>query len=822
LTQEPTNWLTGYSYRKRHLINGSTSVQTNYNIELTVYKGSGTDSGSSVYLSQNCRDDFADVRFTQEDGETELSYWIERVNFGTSAQFWVKIPSLATTQTEIYIYYDNSALIVAPDENMTWTYPAIRSTNYKITTGGAGEWDVTSCEQGCLVKNSDDNKYYLFYEARNTSGYYAIGYATSTTIDGTYTKSPNNPVIERNVTALQGYGQPNLIFENGYWYMFTGHQDGGTGSWESIRLWRASSLTDNSALSWESLGDVIERNSTLGAWDYLLADPNVIKDGSTYRMVFEGFESGLTNFQLGVATSNSIDSGWTKYSGNPVLSPDSNQWYATGLSNPSLVKEGDVFYALHCGECVSGSYGALELATSTDFFSWTIKKPLGRNGSLFGWRHTPSIKMSPHLYEDENNHWYLIYQEGVAYMFILRGFQQGDPVSTFPLFDHFSAPPLLSVWSNVSVGWNLTNHMGTFRIVEGADYDETIRSSTQYKNFTLKLKYWAKAYGDRVSPSIYLRANSTLQDGYLVELPMITGKAVFYKRESGVLTLINDTQSYGSVSYDTWYTARFVVNNQTLSLTEWNNSALTPAINITDSTFQDANYIGFRGNNSRTIIEWILVTEYADPEPVHDIWDLQTELIDLNHMILVQTNGTLDSANWIGDAVVLTVDATGVSETEVYCGTKGAPQKVFAKYLKSWEYNVGTAILTIQLEHQSLAQVTVSWAVSASGLYYLDVYVRHDGLPYYEAEVSVDGVGQNTDIFGKARFTLTTGEYFVTATIGEETQNKTVNLTDDRAVGFDFWSGKGSPSHIGDIILVIGVCLILGFFIIPMLARRRR
>jgi hypothetical protein len=74
-----------------------------------VHYGSGTDSGGDVYLNSHSRTDFGDVRFTDDDGVTELAYWMESKVDGDYAIFWVKVnDDLSTTQQTIYIYYGKS------------------------------------------------------------------------------------------------------------------------------------------------------------------------------------------------------------------------------------------------------------------------------------------------------------------------------------------------------------------------------------------------------------------------------------------------------------------------------------------------------------------------------------------------------------------------------------------------------------------------------------------------------------------------------------------------------------------------------------------
>ncbi len=95
--------------RKSHVIYGAAGAGTNYQIRIKVHYGSGTDSGEDVYLNHNVRMDFGDVRFTADDGVTELDYWIEEKVDGDHAVFWVEVSTDLSSQSQtIYIYYGNN------------------------------------------------------------------------------------------------------------------------------------------------------------------------------------------------------------------------------------------------------------------------------------------------------------------------------------------------------------------------------------------------------------------------------------------------------------------------------------------------------------------------------------------------------------------------------------------------------------------------------------------------------------------------------------------------------------------------------------------
>jgi hypothetical protein len=102
-------WLTGWGYRKSHGINYAAGAGTLYQKQITVHYGSGTDGDDDVYLNSNCRTDFGDVRFTDNDGSTLLDCWRESKVDSDNAVFWVEvIDDLSTVAATIYVYYGKS------------------------------------------------------------------------------------------------------------------------------------------------------------------------------------------------------------------------------------------------------------------------------------------------------------------------------------------------------------------------------------------------------------------------------------------------------------------------------------------------------------------------------------------------------------------------------------------------------------------------------------------------------------------------------------------------------------------------------------------
>ena len=100
----------GWDYTKRQPIAQLSGAGTGYQIKYIVNYGNGTDSGQTVYLNNNCRTDFGDVRFY--NGTTELKYWMESMTSGSTATFWVKLAGdLSAGSVNVDINYGNSSAL---------------------------------------------------------------------------------------------------------------------------------------------------------------------------------------------------------------------------------------------------------------------------------------------------------------------------------------------------------------------------------------------------------------------------------------------------------------------------------------------------------------------------------------------------------------------------------------------------------------------------------------------------------------------------------------------------------------------------------------
>lgn len=86
---------------------GTYDFYDDYDCYISVYSEIYT-GGNMVSCEGNCRTDFGDIRFTDDDGETELNYWIQEKYDGDYAVFWVKVSDNLDSDVNIFMYYGNS------------------------------------------------------------------------------------------------------------------------------------------------------------------------------------------------------------------------------------------------------------------------------------------------------------------------------------------------------------------------------------------------------------------------------------------------------------------------------------------------------------------------------------------------------------------------------------------------------------------------------------------------------------------------------------------------------------------------------------------
>jgi len=110
-------WLSGYQYRKKVTISGSSGAGENYQVKLSI----GSSSGGDFHLEGHCVDFPNDIRFTKDDGLTLLNYWIEDPS-QDPITVWIKIDDDLDDNVDIYCYYGSSLANSVSDGKNTFMF----------------------------------------------------------------------------------------------------------------------------------------------------------------------------------------------------------------------------------------------------------------------------------------------------------------------------------------------------------------------------------------------------------------------------------------------------------------------------------------------------------------------------------------------------------------------------------------------------------------------------------------------------------------------------------------------------------------------------
>lgn len=444
-----SSWFdTDWSYRKPLILdNSSGPAQTNFQTSI------------SVSYEPEMQPDFDDIRFTDSDASTEISYWIESKVDSSSATVWIDIPTIAAAASkQIYMYYGNPT--TPSGSNRTDTFTAFDDFNRTDLNTGSIDWSkhpsnpLTSTNYGdpelyyeggvfnlfaqdlstkSIVRFTsndginfsnegivlapgtgfEDDKvsdptivkigstYHMWYAGStgaSVSGF-SIGHATSSDLS-TWSKDPANPVF---TGGGEGVNEPSVIYEPNdsgreYKMLYTK----GTGTNDDIGNEDIGYAYSSDGTNWTDYGEVFTGRE--------LQDQEQIKIDDTYYMF-------LNDIGGNILMSISADHvNWTI----PMaigLSPTALTFDSEAMWAPTIEDIGGMYYMYYQGTSGGGVQHRLGLVTGTmpDAMSWiasvnnsfsvdtnTIYK---NNTAENSWHYALNTKAAvlPYVYETDLN-----------------------------------------------------------------------------------------------------------------------------------------------------------------------------------------------------------------------------------------------------------------------------------------------------------------------------------------------------------------------------------------------------------------------------------
>jgi uncharacterized repeat protein (TIGR01451 family) len=173
----------------------------------------------------------------------------------------------------------------------------------------------------------------------------------------TWARYAGNPLV-----TDPGSLGPRIVVVGGTYTMFFTYR--GVSPYE-VRL-----RTSTDGLTWGAATTVLQHGGS-GDWDEgAVAVDCVMWDGSVYKMWYSGINGAFTSESIGYATSPD-GTTWTKYAGNPVVTPGSGaDWDAQVVRESTVVFNDGTYHMWYAGTSSFPNF-SIGYATSPDGLTWT-------------------------------------------------------------------------------------------------------------------------------------------------------------------------------------------------------------------------------------------------------------------------------------------------------------------------------------------------------------------------------------------------------------------------------------------------------------------
>lgn len=347
-------WLDGWGNNIFRFTIDHTKIDSNlsnFPLLVTLSGSCGTNNYDASHIFDELGSNKKKIAITTADGSTqcpvEIEYWnaTEEV-----AHLWTKVPTVySTVDTTMYLYYDSTQ-----GDNIDYVSEATDVRAQLILNLGAeGTYDTTGVSGPCVIKEGETYK--MWYAGIAGSGW-RILYCEST--DG-FTWSNHQMVV--NINSLGTYDTTHVHFPcvikdgDAYKMWYTGY---GT-------YWSIIYCTSTNGTTWSGFQHVVDIGSE-GTYDTSQTQaPNVMKDGSTYKMWYGGYDG--TNYRAIYCTSTNGTS-WSNHQ-LAVNIASEGTYDDNHVYHPCVIKEDSIYKMWYIGN--DHTYYRLIYCTSTNGTTWS-------------------------------------------------------------------------------------------------------------------------------------------------------------------------------------------------------------------------------------------------------------------------------------------------------------------------------------------------------------------------------------------------------------------------------------------------------------------
>jgi uncharacterized repeat protein (TIGR01451 family) len=292
---QPSGWFDDdWAYRRPVTIsNPCGQEKTDFQVQVAL---------DSSFDFAKAEPDGSDVRFTDEDGQTKIPFWIEEWDQAAqTARIWVKMPILPTAGRTIYLYYGNPN---PPGPDLLEVPPLgpwdKRLENPIVPIGDPGNGDSLLAEN--MVYDPGTDHYWLAF-ANYRDG--SVGLIWS--------DDAGDPTTWHwHGSAVNSANSPHLLEYEGTWYIFYSDRGHG-GPPYPISV----STSDVVSGTYAYAGTVL---TSTEAWEaYRVDEPYLFqRPNGRWILVYMG-DAGNTTEQIGYAEAQEILGPYTKFPGNPCI-----------------------------------------------------------------------------------------------------------------------------------------------------------------------------------------------------------------------------------------------------------------------------------------------------------------------------------------------------------------------------------------------------------------------------------------------------------------------------------------------------------------------